>query len=98
VAIDAARSRRLRPTELPLGDIETPVTLEEGADAIVADLMMHWAFGRLSDDHKLVLSELYGRGISPDALAADIGVPVGTVKSRAHYAVRSIKAAMDSDG
>jgi RNA polymerase sigma-70 factor (ECF subfamily) len=46
----------------------------------------------------VVLSELYFEGRTTHETARLLGVPVGTVKSRAHYALRSLREAVTSKG
>ncbi|WP_432843882.1 sigma factor-like helix-turn-helix DNA-binding protein [Dactylosporangium sp. CA-092794] len=41
-----------------------------------------------------ILIELYFHGHSTDEAALHLGIPDGTVKSRAHYALRSLRAAI----
>ena len=54
-------------------------------------------FRRLSIDHRavLVLSE-YLR-LSTHEVADALGIPAGTVRSRLHYAVRAMRAALEAD-
>jgi RNA polymerase sigma-70 factor (ECF subfamily) len=55
------------------------------------------AFGRLSPDHRAVFVMHHYAGL-PLATIADItGVPVGTVKSRLHNAIRNLRAVLRSD-
>jgi RNA polymerase sigma-70 factor (ECF subfamily) len=52
----------------------------------------------LSESHRVVISELYFHGRSTHETADRLGVPVGTVKSRAHYALRTLREAVTSQG
>ena len=45
----------------------------------------------LSPAHREVLVETYYRDAPADRVAARLGVPVGTVRSRLHYALRAVR-------
>jgi RNA polymerase sigma-70 factor (ECF subfamily) len=49
---------------------------------------------RLTLGDRAVLVERYYRGASAAETAARIGVPEGTVKSRAHYALRVLRSTL----
>ncbi|MEU4426438.1 sigma-70 family RNA polymerase sigma factor [Actinoplanes sp. NPDC024001] len=96
VAIDAIRRRHARPPEVDLGDNDA--NLEAGPDdtsgTVVAVDSLRSALRGLSTAHRRILNELYVQGHTADETARRLGVPVGTVKSRAHYALRSLRAAV----
>jgi RNA polymerase sigma factor (sigma-70 family) len=54
-------------------------------------------FRRLSIDHRAVLVLFQYLGLSIEEVAEALGVPAGTVRSRLHYAVRAMRAALDAD-
>ena len=54
-------------------------------------------FRRLSIDHRAVVVLHTYMGLSLDEVADTLGVPAGTVRSRLHYAVRALRAALDAD-
>ncbi|BFU43504.1 sigma factor-like helix-turn-helix DNA-binding protein [Krasilnikovia sp. MM14-A1004] len=54
------------------------------------------ALDELSAVHRDVLVELFYRGDSLEAAAAARGVPVETVKSRLYFAMRALRAVLDS--
>lgn len=56
------------------------------------------ALRTLSMEHREVLHECYFRGSSVAQAAEALGVPAGTVKSRAHYALRALRLAMEEMG
>jgi RNA polymerase sigma-70 factor (ECF subfamily) len=59
-----------------------------GAEAV------HDALDRLELRHREVLTLVFLQDLSLDEVAEVLGVPVGTVKSRVHYAKRAMRAAM----
>jgi len=54
-------------------------------------------FGRLSIEHRTVVVLHHYLGMTPGEAAAAIGIPVGTAKSRLHYATEALRAALDAD-
>ncbi|GAA2503014.1 RNA polymerase sigma factor [Winogradskya humida] len=94
LVIDAVRMRRTRPAEIGLVDFTwIPGADDTTASALATHSMKH-AFNRLSPAHRDILSEVYLRGSSTEEIAEKFGLPVGTVKSRAHYALRALKTAL----
>jgi RNA polymerase sigma-70 factor, ECF subfamily len=55
------------------------------------------AFQRLSFDHRTVLVLHHLQGLSVAEVADTLGIPVGTAKSRLHYAVDSMRALLEAD-
>jgi RNA polymerase sigma-70 factor, ECF subfamily len=55
------------------------------------------AFGRLSVDHRTVIVLHHYLGFTVEDAAAAIGIPVGTAKSRLHYATDALRAALAAD-
>jgi RNA polymerase sigma-70 factor (ECF subfamily) len=54
-------------------------------------------FRRLSIDHRAVVVLHTYLDLSLEEVAETLGVPAGTVRSRLHYAVRALRAALDAD-
>ena len=56
------------------------------------------AFGRLSPEHRAVVVLHHHAGLPLAEIAEVSGVPVGTVKSRLHYATRTLRESLADDG
>jgi RNA polymerase sigma-70 factor (ECF subfamily) len=102
VVIDLARARSVRP---PLARTDGSIGAAVAAgvpDAEIDQLVVSWqveeGLRRLSDDHRAVLVETYYRGRAYDLVAQDLGIPVGTVKSRVYYALKALRLALDELG
>ena len=54
------------------------------------------AFGRLSPEHRAVVVLHHHLGYPLTEIAATLGVPVGTARSRLHYAVRQLRSVLDA--
>jgi RNA polymerase sigma-70 factor, ECF subfamily len=82
------------------------VPLEEGAetaeedrtDAVLDTWVLGEALTHLSADHRAVLEQCYYQGRTTADAARVLGIPEGTVKSRAHYALRALRLALQEMG
>lgn len=91
LAIDAWRRRSVRVGEVITDELpEAPEAVDETDRAVEAWTVAE-ALGRLSAAHREVLVECFYRGRSVAEAAARLGIPPGTVKSRIHYALRSLR-------
>jgi RNA polymerase sigma-70 factor (ECF subfamily) len=96
IVIDEWRARSVRPERL-VSDVPESGIADE-TDAFVESSLIADALGRLSDEHRGVLIELYYRRSSVREAALRLGVAEGTVKSRSHYALRALKLALAEIG
>ncbi|MBY8874522.1 sigma-70 family RNA polymerase sigma factor [Micromonospora sp. PLK6-60] len=96
IAIDAYRKRQRRPIEVGFADPDLAPPANSAAETAIASLTLRRAIGELGAAHRSVLLELHVKGHSVDEVAALLGIPAGTVKSRAHYAVRHLREALAS--
>jgi len=97
LAIDGWRARSARPNEVQ--DLAERAGGEDvRLDQILIGLEMQDALGSLSADHRAVVDQLYYRDRSVADAAIALGVPVGTVKSRAYYALRALRVACEERG
>ena len=94
VAIDAARARRARPAQTDDADIADLPLDTDPIDQVLTAHTVRRAMQRLSREHCQVLVELYYHGRTVAEAALRLGIPEGTVKSRAHYGLRSLRVAI----
>jgi RNA polymerase sigma-70 factor (ECF subfamily) len=94
VVIDLGRARAARPGVAKEG-IEPAV--EPIEDSLLA-WQVEEAMRRIGDQHRRILVETYYRGRPYAEVAADLGIPVGTVKSRVYYALRALRIALEEIG
>jgi RNA polymerase sigma-70 factor (ECF subfamily) len=98
VAIDAHRRRQSRVVEV--GDAALALVPEPRDD--IEHALEHWlvsdALASLSPPHREVLVETFLRDRSVAQAAATLAVPVGTVKSRTHYALQALRLALQERG
>jgi RNA polymerase sigma-70 factor, ECF subfamily len=98
VVIDEARARGLRPVPRD-SDLGEPVVdpddpLERTLDA----WLVEEALRRIRPEHRTVLVETYYRGRSYSEVAAELGIPEGTARSRAFYGLRALRLALEEMG
>jgi RNA polymerase sigma-70 factor (ECF subfamily) len=98
LAIDAWRRRSARVGEVVTDVIPEPPPSADEADRAIEAWTVSEALSRLSLSHREVLVECFYQGCSVAEAAARLGVPSGTVKSRTHYALRSLRVVLDEMG
>ena len=94
VVIDLSRARAARPA-VAEGGVEPSV--EPLEEALLA-WQVEEALRRIGEQHRKVLIETYYRGRPYGEVAAELGVPEGTVKSRVYYGLRALKMALEEIG
>jgi RNA polymerase sigma-70 factor, ECF subfamily len=71
---------------------------DDRTDAVLDTWVVGDALSRLSPAHRAVLEQCYFQGRTTAEAARVLGVPEGTVKSRAHYALRALRLALQEMG
>lgn len=98
VVIDQVRARRSRP---PMsrddGGPESAAT-DDAIDHVLTGWQVDAALATLAEEQRRVLVEVHWRGRPYVEVAAELGVPEGTVKSRVYYGLRAMRAALEAGG
>ena len=94
VVIDLGRARSVRPA-VAEGGIEPSV---DPLDEALLAWQVEEAMRRIGDEHRRVLVETYYRARPYAEVAAELGVPEGTVKSRVYYGLRALRVALEEIG
>ncbi|MFF3208833.1 sigma-70 family RNA polymerase sigma factor [Streptomyces sp. NPDC002962] len=96
LVIDHHRARRNRPLELmPVEDLDASWDSTESTITTHAVLK---ALRELNEQQRTVIRLMYYLECSVAEAAEHLGVPPGTVKSRAFYAVRALRRALEKEG
>ena len=66
------------------------------ADIVERDLLER-AFRRISPEQRAIFVLHHYAGLTLPEVADELGVPLGTVKSRLYYATQALRAALDAD-
>jgi len=95
VCYDRLRQRRgVKIVEIDVGLASDPVARDPFRDALARDEVGR-LIRRLPPDQQLVLGLRFWRDLSLDEIAERLDLPLGTVKSRLHYAMRSLRKDLD---
>ncbi|NMO55356.1 sigma-70 family RNA polymerase sigma factor [Actinoplanes sp. TBRC 11911] len=92
VAVDAYRRRRVRPQEVALTD-NVSASYEDVMEIVLAAQTILGALDALTSDQRTLLVEVYVYGWPMSQVAAQRGIPIGTVKSRTHHALKAFRKA-----
>lgn len=96
IVVDGWRADRRRPAT---STESVPEPLEPDAtDRALQSMVVAEAMRRLSHDHGAVLLECYYRGCTAAQAAARLDIPIGTVKSRLHYALHALRLVLEEMG
>ncbi|HVL85438.1 MAG TPA: sigma-70 family RNA polymerase sigma factor [Pseudonocardia sp.] len=98
--VDHARRRAVRPV-LPVAG-EQLAELAGGDRGFDEATMNAWsveeALRRLSEEHRVALVETYLRGRPYAEVAGELGIPVGTLRSRVFYGLKALRLVLDEMG
>lgn len=91
---DEARNRRRNRVAVTLLSVAVQT---DGSEQLADRDQLARVFGRLSIEHRAIVVLHHYVGMQPDEAASTLGIPVGTAKSRLHYATAALRAALDAD-
>src|SRR5687768_11535547 len=92
---EGRRARTWSPT-MRILPADEPVAFD-GLDAVLHRDQLETAIRRLSVDHRTVLVLHHYADIPLDRVAQILEIPIGTVYSRLHHAMRAMRASLDAD-
>lgn len=96
IIIDRYRRSNRRPVETADVDLSEMTHDDRPDERVVTTLALADAVAKLSDNRRDVVVQLYVYGRSTTETSGVLGIPEGTVKSRAHYALRELRSHLDS--
>ena len=98
--VDEVRRIEVRPWRRALTDDPEAGAAAVGPaeDALVDGWLIEEALRRLRPEHRDAIVAAHLRGRPYAEIAADMGVPVGTVRSRVFYGLKALRLAMDEMG
>jgi RNA polymerase sigma-70 factor, ECF subfamily len=92
---EARRERRHR-ANLRLLETDEPIVLDSSSQIATQHQLDH-AFRSLGVEHRTVVVLIHYVGLSPAETAEVMGTPVGTVRSRLHYALQTLRAEVEAE-
>jgi RNA polymerase sigma-70 factor (ECF subfamily) len=93
--VEARRRRRWFPNIDSLRPDQKTATDE--LSSVIDNDQLERGFRRLSMDHRTVVVLHHYLDLPQEQIAEIVGVSVGTVASRLHYAMRGLRAALEAD-
>ena len=95
ILVNGCRARMRRRTTRPIVFADPPDSPCHDDFAVVYERdVLHRALATLDADHRIVVVLRYVQDLAPAEIAARTGDREGTVKSRLHYALRELRAAL----
>jgi RNA polymerase sigma-70 factor, ECF subfamily len=100
VVIDESRRLSVRPWQRPLADPADDQMADgrELGEQLVDEWVVEEALRRLSAEHRTAIVQTHLRGRAYAEVAAELGIPVGTVRSRVYYGLRALRLTMEEMG
>ncbi|WP_139977905.1 sigma-70 family RNA polymerase sigma factor [Nocardioides litoris] len=102
VVVDAQRARGARPWLRGLvdhRDLEADApgagATADGWEALTRRILLEEALRRLGDDHRRALEETYLADRPYPEVAAELGVPESTLRSRVFYGLKALRVVME---
>src|SRR5215472_5336196 len=95
LAIDLWRRPSSRPFE---PESEPVVSPETEFDQVLLQVVIGDALDSLSDSHRQVLELSYRSDLTQAEIARQLGISLGTVKSRSYHALRAFRRAVEERG
>jgi RNA polymerase sigma-70 factor (ECF subfamily) len=91
-----ARHERRHGANIRLLESDEPV-IHDSSSRIATQQQLDQAFRRLGVEHRTVVVLIHYLGFSAGEAADAMGTPVGTVRSRLHYALQQLREAVEAD-
>lgn len=104
VVVDEARKTTARPWQRTLAAEPEDAagtnrpTVGPLDESLVDTWVVEEALRRISEEHRAAIVQTYLRGRPYAEVAAELGVPVGTVRSRVFYGLKALRLAMEEMG
>lgn len=101
VLVDELRHAAKRPLPMaPIGSARLPDRPTDSSldEQVMRSWLVEEALQRIGHEHRAALVETYLRGRPHAEVAAEQGIPVGTLRSRLFYGLRALRVVMDEMG
>jgi RNA polymerase sigma-70 factor (ECF subfamily) len=94
--LDLVRRRKRRVIEVELTPIDAPSTVDI-ATGLADRQLLDQALAGLAPGHRAVVALHYLLGMPLPEVAASLGIPIGTAKSRLHYALGAMRISVTAE-
>lgn len=95
LAVTRAREREAAGERVPEREDER---VADELDMLLRAEVVRAARERLSPEHQAMIELAYYEGLTQAEIAARLGLPLGTVKSRTYYALKALRLTLDELG
>ncbi|MEV0720029.1 sigma-70 family RNA polymerase sigma factor [Asanoa sp. NPDC050611] len=95
IVIDEHRSVMARPQEAYDQDLSR-FAESDATEQVLRRMTISAAFRTLSAAHREIIIATYFKGRTLPEAAEELGLPIGTAKSRVYYALRALRAALEA--
>ena len=95
--IDEIRRLRRHHLDVDITDLSTPPSIADAASAIADRDQLERGFSRLEPEERAVIVLHHYLDLPLSEVAATLGIPLGTTKSRLYRGLREMRAALDAD-
>lgn len=94
IVVNVCRDRMRRHRTLQMVDLEEASEIESDDTfrSMIAGDEIAGAVGRLIPEHRIVIALRFWQDLTLEETAERLGLPLGTVKSRLHYALRALRS------
>ena len=97
ILVNTCRTRLRRASRFDVHDVSAElVPTVDALDQSDVRETVRSALAQLSPDHRIVVALRFYRDMTVDDIAAQLGIPAGTVHSRLHYALKRLQTVLDS--
>jgi len=93
----ADERRHRRRFEAHIQVVSAEPSIADGTSGLADREQLERGFRRLKPEHRVVVVLHYYLGLPFQDIAELLGIPIGTAKSRAHYATEILRAALEAD-
>jgi len=97
ILVDMSRARAVRPRVVDRDVPETPAPFDD-IEQVLTTAGIEAALSQLNERHRTVLVEVHLNGRPIPEVAAELGVPPGTVYSRLYYGLKALGVALEEAG
>ncbi len=102
VVIDLSRARAVRPRLARADQTGVERALDLASAEEIESVLTAWqveeALAKISPHHRAALIEVHTKGRPYADVAAECGVPAGTIKSRVFYGLKALRLALEELG
>jgi RNA polymerase sigma-70 factor (ECF subfamily) len=95
IVVNVCRDRLHRPRG-PVALLVEPAATDDPIGESIERSALRDALATLSPDHRAVIALHYLEGMTDEQAATQLGLPIGTVKSRLHYGLQALRAAYEA--